>query len=44
MNANVWDVGVHLQRLVRAGVNVDPARLADPSVAVGGLAAQTAGA
>ncbi|QSB13168.1 FAD-dependent oxidoreductase [Natronosporangium hydrolyticum] len=32
MNVNVWDVADQIQALIRAGVAVDPARLADPSV------------
>jgi 3-phenylpropionate/trans-cinnamate dioxygenase ferredoxin reductase subunit len=41
MNVNVWDVQDDIQRLVRAGhagTAVDPARLADPAVALGDLA------
>jgi 3-phenylpropionate/trans-cinnamate dioxygenase ferredoxin reductase subunit len=41
MNVNVWDVTDPIQRLVRAGWSgraVDPARLADPAVALDGLA------
>jgi 3-phenylpropionate/trans-cinnamate dioxygenase ferredoxin reductase subunit len=37
MNVNVWDVTDDLQALVRAGVPVDPARLADPDVPLGEL-------
>jgi 3-phenylpropionate/trans-cinnamate dioxygenase ferredoxin reductase subunit len=40
MNVNVWDVTSGIQDLIRAGYAgraVDPARLADPSVPLGGL-------
>ena len=32
MNVNIWDVNEQIQRLVRAGLPIDPARLADPAV------------
>jgi 3-phenylpropionate/trans-cinnamate dioxygenase ferredoxin reductase component len=32
MNVNIWDVSDDIQQLVRSGVHVDPARLADPDV------------
>jgi 3-phenylpropionate/trans-cinnamate dioxygenase ferredoxin reductase component len=32
MNVNVWDVTEDIERLVRSGARVDPARLADPGV------------
>jgi 3-phenylpropionate/trans-cinnamate dioxygenase ferredoxin reductase subunit len=32
MNVNIWDVSEDIQRLVRSGVHVDPARLADPDI------------
>ena len=37
MNVNVWDVNETVQALIRAEVQVDPAVLADPSVALEGL-------
>jgi 3-phenylpropionate/trans-cinnamate dioxygenase ferredoxin reductase subunit len=39
MNVNVWDVNDDIQRLIRAQAGVDPARLADPSVALAELLA-----
>ncbi len=39
MSANVWDVTDVLQGLVRSGARVEPARLADPDVALADLAA-----
>jgi 3-phenylpropionate/trans-cinnamate dioxygenase ferredoxin reductase subunit len=42
MNANVWDVTGVLQALIRSGARVDPARLADPGVALADLAAVVA--
>lgn len=39
MNVNVWDVVDDLRSLIIAGVTVDPARLADPSVSLTELAA-----
>jgi 3-phenylpropionate/trans-cinnamate dioxygenase ferredoxin reductase subunit len=38
MNVNVWDTNESIQELVRTGVHVDPARLADPSVPLTELA------
>ena len=32
MNANVWDVTEPIQALIRSGLPVDPARLADPDI------------
>jgi 3-phenylpropionate/trans-cinnamate dioxygenase ferredoxin reductase component len=32
MNVNVWDVAADIERIVRSGAPVDPARLADPTV------------
>jgi 3-phenylpropionate/trans-cinnamate dioxygenase ferredoxin reductase subunit len=32
MNVNVWDVAEDLERIVRSGARIDPARLADPAV------------
>jgi 3-phenylpropionate/trans-cinnamate dioxygenase ferredoxin reductase subunit len=32
MNVNVWDVNDDIQALIRAGLPVDPGRLADPDV------------
>ena len=32
MNVNVWDVNEDVQKLIRAGKDVDRARLADPSI------------
>lgn len=37
MNVNVWDVNEHVQKLIRAGVRVDPVALADPDVALDSL-------
>jgi 3-phenylpropionate/trans-cinnamate dioxygenase ferredoxin reductase component len=37
MNVNVWDVAEDIERMVRSGARVDPARLADPSVALADL-------
>ena len=34
MNVNIWDVSDAIQDLVRSGQAVDPARLADPAVAL----------
>jgi 3-phenylpropionate/trans-cinnamate dioxygenase ferredoxin reductase subunit len=39
MNVKVWDVNADVQALIRAGVSVDEARLADPSVPLGDLVA-----
>jgi 3-phenylpropionate/trans-cinnamate dioxygenase ferredoxin reductase subunit len=38
MNVNVWDTSEAIQELVRSGVPVDPARLADPAVPLTELA------
>jgi 3-phenylpropionate/trans-cinnamate dioxygenase ferredoxin reductase component len=40
MNVNIWDVNDAIQVLVRSGVPVDPARLADPAVPLQETAAQ----
>lgn len=32
MNVNVWDVNEQVQRIIRSGAQIDPARLADESV------------
>jgi 3-phenylpropionate/trans-cinnamate dioxygenase ferredoxin reductase component len=32
MSANVWDVTEPIQILIRGGLAVDPARLADPAI------------
>jgi 3-phenylpropionate/trans-cinnamate dioxygenase ferredoxin reductase subunit len=37
MNVNVWDVAEDIERMVRSGAPVDPARLADPSVPLADL-------
>jgi 3-phenylpropionate/trans-cinnamate dioxygenase ferredoxin reductase subunit len=37
MNVNVWDVAEDIQRIVRSGAQVDPARLADPTVPLADL-------
>ena len=46
MNANIWDVTEPIQTLIRSGLPVDPARLADPDVPLdqvtGELAARSA--
>ena len=34
MNVNVWDVTEPIKALIRSRAAVDPARLADPSVAL----------
>jgi 3-phenylpropionate/trans-cinnamate dioxygenase ferredoxin reductase subunit len=34
MNVNVWDVNETVQRFIRTGVRVDPARLADENIAL----------
>ena len=41
MNANVWDVTDALQALIRSGVRVDAARLADPDEPLADLAGAT---
>jgi 3-phenylpropionate/trans-cinnamate dioxygenase ferredoxin reductase subunit len=38
MNVNVWDVTADIAALVESKKPVDPARLADPAVALGDLA------
>lgn len=38
MNVNVWDVTDQLQALIRSRLRVDPARLADPDIALTDLA------
>jgi 3-phenylpropionate/trans-cinnamate dioxygenase ferredoxin reductase component len=43
MNANVWDIGEHLQQLVRDRVRVPAERLADPGVPVEALLAAQSG-
>jgi 3-phenylpropionate/trans-cinnamate dioxygenase ferredoxin reductase subunit len=42
MNANLWDDGEELQRLVESEERVDPARLADPSIPLAGILATAA--
>ena len=37
MNVNVWDVTDDIQRIIRSGAPVDPARLRDPSVPLADL-------
>jgi 3-phenylpropionate/trans-cinnamate dioxygenase ferredoxin reductase subunit len=37
MNVNIWDVADDLEQVVRAGIPVDPTRLADPEVPLGDL-------
>jgi 3-phenylpropionate/trans-cinnamate dioxygenase ferredoxin reductase component len=37
MNVNVWDVAEDVERIVRSGAPVDPARLADPTVPLSDL-------
>jgi 3-phenylpropionate/trans-cinnamate dioxygenase ferredoxin reductase subunit len=39
MNVNVWDVAPAIDRLIRSGAAVDPARLADPAAPLEELAA-----
>ena len=34
MNVNIWDVAEDIERLIRSQAGVDPARLADPTVAL----------
>ncbi|GAA3889530.1 FAD-dependent oxidoreductase [Leifsonia kafniensis] len=43
MNVNVWDVHETVQRFIRTGVQVDPARLADENIALEDLLASTTG-
>jgi 3-phenylpropionate/trans-cinnamate dioxygenase ferredoxin reductase subunit len=38
MNVNIWDVNDKISALVRVGLPVDPARLADPDVPLEALA------
>jgi 3-phenylpropionate/trans-cinnamate dioxygenase ferredoxin reductase subunit len=38
MNVNIWDVVEDLRAIITAGKPIDPARLADPNVALGELA------
>ncbi|WP_022889910.1 NAD(P)/FAD-dependent oxidoreductase [Agromyces italicus] len=40
MNVNVWDVSDGVQRLIRSGARIDPARLADPAVSFDELVAE----
>ncbi|MFE6965968.1 NAD(P)/FAD-dependent oxidoreductase [Agromyces sp. NPDC057679] len=40
MNVNVWDVNEAVQRLIRSGARLDPARLADPAVPLDELVAE----
>lgn len=37
MNVNVWDVTDTVQELIRAGQQIDPEVLGDPSVPLGSL-------
>jgi 3-phenylpropionate/trans-cinnamate dioxygenase ferredoxin reductase subunit len=37
MNVNVWDVADDIERIVRSGTRIDPARLADPDVPLADL-------
>jgi 3-phenylpropionate/trans-cinnamate dioxygenase ferredoxin reductase subunit len=37
MNVNVWDVAADVERIIRSGTPVDPARLADPTVPLSDL-------
>ncbi|TQM45901.1 NAD(P)/FAD-dependent oxidoreductase [Pseudonocardia cypriaca] len=37
MNVNVWDVAADVERIIRSGAPVDPARLADPTVPLSDL-------
>ncbi|MHB8295826.1 MAG: NAD(P)/FAD-dependent oxidoreductase [Acidimicrobiales bacterium] len=43
MNANIWDAGDDIERLVRSGRPVDAARLADPEVPLADLAGAATG-
>src|SRR5262249_32601097 len=43
MNVNIWDVNDKIAALVRAGLPVDPARLADPDVPLEALAVYPGG-
>jgi 3-phenylpropionate/trans-cinnamate dioxygenase ferredoxin reductase component len=42
MNVNVWDVGEHVQALIRSGRPVEPEALRDPNVALESLAGELA--
>jgi 3-phenylpropionate/trans-cinnamate dioxygenase ferredoxin reductase subunit len=44
MNANVWEIAKPVEQLIRSGVVVDRARLADPSVPIEDLTGTTAAA
>jgi 3-phenylpropionate/trans-cinnamate dioxygenase ferredoxin reductase subunit len=44
MNANVWEIAKPVEQLIRSGVVVDRARLADPSIAIEDLTGTTAAA
>ncbi|TWF81157.1 3-phenylpropionate/trans-cinnamate dioxygenase ferredoxin reductase subunit [Pseudonocardia hierapolitana] len=37
MNVNIWDVAEDIERIVRSGARIDPARLADPAVPLSDL-------
>jgi 3-phenylpropionate/trans-cinnamate dioxygenase ferredoxin reductase subunit len=39
MNVNIWDVNEQIQRLVRSGRRIEPAKLADPNTPLDQLAA-----
>ena len=41
MNVNVWDVADQLKTLIRSRIRIDPTRLADASVSLGDLTADT---
>jgi hypothetical protein len=43
MNANVWDVTEPIQGLIRSGLPVDPARLADPDLPLDRVTGEGAG-
>ena len=43
MNANVWDVTEPIQALIRGGLPVDPARLADPDIPLDQVTGDRAG-
>ena len=43
MNANVWDVVEPIQALIRGGLPVDPARLADPDIPLDQVTGERAG-
>jgi 3-phenylpropionate/trans-cinnamate dioxygenase ferredoxin reductase subunit len=43
MNANVWDVTQSIQGLIRSGLPVDPARLADPDIPLDRVTGEEAG-